>query len=115
MLSAILCPIWTGEGKFTERLQRWEYDIQQYEKMTGERIGDGAKCAVVLRWAPVASRDVLRRSSAEVTTSYAAGKGVLENDRVRSLAFDTTNQMPMEVDAVRWMQKEKMAKERKAA
>ena len=87
-----------------DRLRRWQFEVREYEAETGENITDRTKCAVVLRWAPLEVRDILRRSAASVLDNFDELVKTLEDYRVRSQTFQhatvTSMPTPMEVDAM---------------
>ena len=103
-LSEILNPTWEHEtGPLLDKLRRWQYEVNIYQGETGEQLSDRLKCAVVLRFAPLEVKDVLRRSPANIMDSFETLMEALESYRQRGMAFTTggtvkTTAVPMEVD-----------------
>ena len=104
-LAEILNPTWEHEaGPFLDKLRKWQYEVNIYQGETSEQISDRLKCAVVLRFAPLEVKDVLRRSPANVMDNFENLMEALETYRQRGVAFTTggtlkTSTVPMEVDA----------------
>ena len=89
-LSEILNPTWEHEtGPFLDKLRRWQYEVNIYQGETGEQLSDRLKCAVVLRFAPLEVKDVLRRSPANIMDSFETLMEALESYRQRGMAFTT--------------------------
>eukprot|EP00972_Heterocapsa_arctica_P057913 8543973-Heterocapsa_arctica.AAC.1 len=70
VLAALLTPTFTANTDFIDQLTDWERRVRNYEAMSGERMADTLKCAVVSSKAPIKIREFLRQSPVELTADY---------------------------------------------
>ena len=102
VLAALLNPVWTDVGAFIEQLTGWERKVRQYEAMTGERLADTLKCAVVMAKAPSKVKEFLRISPEDHADNYEKLRGAIRTylARGRQYTADGTGVGAMEVGAV---------------
>ena len=72
MLMGIISPSWdkVEEANFLETIEEWEVAIRRYEDQSGDRVTDGTKVAVVMKYAPTSLRSALRSASSSLGTDY---------------------------------------------
>jgi hypothetical protein len=72
--------------------------------MSGELVPDSMKCAVLMRWAPVAIRTLVRQSTTDLMASYALFKQTVTDFHLRGQVFAGTGAAqgpaPMDIGAV---------------
>ena len=107
VLAGFVGPEWRADVAFLDQLLVWEKKVSDYEATTEALIPDRFKCAIVMRWAPKAVKDMLRLMREDRAQNYGRLRAALQTFQARGRPYDGTSVahlpgglLPMEVDAV---------------
>jgi len=90
MLSGILSPNWeqVTTANFLDTLQGWEVMVRDYQTQSHDNVSDAIKVAVILRWAPVHIRTLLRSHTMTIGTDFTVLKNILATYITSGQEFD---------------------------
>ncbi len=71
MLISLLSPLWEHDKAFDETLAKWEIEVLDYERQSGDKILPRYKIAVVTKHAPELYRSTVVQAAAEAKDDYA--------------------------------------------